>query len=243
MTLDPVMRLRVMAVSLVAMMAWSTSLLIGTASICQTLPNVLSKSRITMRPNASRQRISRSNTLIEPGKSVGLLSLGDSKERAFEIFTFKADQDQEWEDDCGTTLNWVSVPDKRGAGGGNVFVKFRDDKVVQIESATTRFHTKEGITTYDSPEMVRGSYKNLRAYVLQSSPVRALGDRPLVFWVDKMAGIAFVFAYDRKQDCRYLYKIVVFKPNTDLCPEEEAPNSPSWHEIAPYSLEPPDTIA
>ena len=38
--------------------------------------------------------------------------------------------------------------------------------------------------------------KGLRAFVLLTAPVPALGDRPLVFWVDKKRGLAFAFAYD-----------------------------------------------
>jgi hypothetical protein len=78
--------------------------------------------------------------------------------------------------------------------------------------------------------------------VLISSPISALGDRPLVFWVDNKKGIAFAFAYSRAEQKRYLYKILVFRPGTNLCPEEEATDSPNWRELAPYSLEPPDQM-
>jgi hypothetical protein len=177
--------------------------------------------------------------LIEPGTKVGPLVLGDNREHILELFPPES-QDQQWKDNCGTTLNWVdhSTP----SGGGNVFVRFRDQKVFQIESASTRFHTIEGITTYDSPEQVQRFYKNLRAYVLLAPPVTAFGDRPLIFWIDKSAGIAFAFAYYQEEHKRYLYKIIVFRPNTNVCPEDYTTDSPKWRELAPYSLEPPDSF-
>src|SRR3954464_9100526 len=47
-----------------------------------------------------------SNTMIEAGHSVGPLKLGDSEERALELFP-KKEIDQKWEDPCGSTIDWV----------------------------------------------------------------------------------------------------------------------------------------
>ena len=94
-------------------------------------------------------------------------------------------------------------------------------KIFQIESATTRFHTGDGITTFDHAEKVATAYKDLRAFTLLTPPDPALGDRPLVFWIDKKKGVAFVFAYYPQEHKRYLYKIIVFEPNKTFCPEEE----------------------
>jgi hypothetical protein len=179
-------------------------------------------------------------TVIEPGLSVGPLKLGDSRARALELFPRK-DEDQEWEDQCGTTLFWVDRNNPMGRGDLSIHLK--KDKVFQIESATTRFHTAEGITTFDSPDKVVSAYKDLVAYTLLTPPRPALGDRPLVFWVDKKKGIAFVFAYYPAKRNRYVYKIIVFVPNKTFCPEGETTNSPKWQQIDPYSLEPPGELA
>lgn len=179
-------------------------------------------------------------TLIEPGSVVGPLKLGDTQARALELFP-KKDEDQEWDDKCGTTFDWIDATNPMGRG--DLFIRLKKGKVFQIESATTRFHTAEGITTFDRPEKVTNSYKDLRAYTLLTPPTPALGDRPLVFWVDKKKGMAFAFAYDPSKHKRYVYKIIVFEPNKNFCPEQENQGSPKWEEVPPYSLEPPIALS
>jgi len=177
-----------------------------------------------------------SAVLIEPGVSVGSLKLGDTRERVQELFPKKY-EDQEWENHCGTTFNWVDAENK--IRGGNLFIRFKKGKIFQIDSATTRFHTAEDIAPLDSPEKVASAYRDLKAFTLLTAPVAALGDRPLIFWVDKKKGIAFTFAYYPAQHKRYLYQITVFVPGKTFCPQEETTDSPMWQEIRPYSLEPP----
>lgn len=174
--------------------------------------------------------------IIEPGIGFGGLKITDTREKVYKLFPLKPKTDQEWRDECGGMYSWV-------ADSGNVDFSFVDGRLTQIESATTRFHTVNGVTTYDSPEKVRRYYKGLRAYVLLGPTSAALGDRPLVFWVAKDRGIAFEFAYDSKERDRYLYKIIVFKPHTKMCPEGKTTTPENWHELAPYSLELPDQTA
>jgi len=179
-------------------------------------------------------------TLIEPGVSIGALKLGDSQDRALELFPKKY-EDQQWDDSCGTTFTWADTENK--IRGGTLSIRVKKGKVFQIESGTTRFHTVEGITALDPPEKVAHSYKDLHAYTLLTHPSAALGDRPLVFWVDKKRGIAFSFAYYPSQHKRYLYKTIVFVPGKTFCPEQETTNSPKWQAINPYSIEPPVELA
>jgi hypothetical protein len=186
-----------------------------------------------------------SQTLIEPGARVGALKLGDSRDRALELFPKKS-EDQEWDDKCGgsggTMLDWVDA--QNPTGHGDLYIRLnKKGKVFQIESATTRFRTAEGITTFDHADKVAENYKDLRAYTLLSPPVPALGSRPLVYWIDKKNGIAFVFAYYPKERKRYVYKIIVFEPNKTFCPEEETVSSPKWQSIPSYALEPPPELA
>ena len=113
----------------------------------------------------------------------------------------------------------------------------------QIESSTTRFHTAEDITTFTDPAKVAHAYRDMKAFVLLTPPAPALGDRPLVFWIDKRKGIAFALAYDPSQHKRYVYKIIVFEPNKDFCPEQEKTSSPKWQSISPYAIEPPRELS
>jgi hypothetical protein len=181
-----------------------------------------------------------SKNMIEPGLRLGLLKIGDTRERALELFPKKA-EDQEWQNSCGTTLDWVDSSNPTGRG--DVFIRLKKDKIFQIESATTSFHTAEEITTFDHPDKVASAYKDMHAYTLLTAPNPALGGRPLVFWIDKKRGIAFVFAYYPAEHKRYLYKIVIFAPNKTFCPEEETISSPKWQAIPSYAVEPPAELA
>ncbi len=180
------------------------------------------------------------NTLIVPGASVGPLKLGDPRARALELFPQKP-EDQQWDDLCGTTLDWIDTANPMGRG--ELLIRIKKDKIFQIESATTRFKTAEGLSTFNAPDDVRNIYKGMRAYTLLTAPVPALGDRPLVFWVDKKQGIAFAFAYDPSHRKRYVYKVIVFEPNKDFCPEQEKTSSPKWQGLNPYATEPPRELS
>jgi hypothetical protein len=178
---------------------------------------------------------------IEPGLSIGPLKLGDTRDRALELFPRK-DEDQEWNNSCGTTLDWVDSANRTGRG--DLLIRLnKKGKIFQIESSTTRFQTAEGITTFDHADKVASAYKDLHAFTLLTPPDPARGDRPLVFWIDKKKGIAFVFAYYPKERKRYLFKVIVFEPNKNFCPEEETTNSSKWQAIPSYALEPPAELA
>jgi len=179
-------------------------------------------------------------TTIEPGQSLGPLKLGESQDRALELFPKKA-EDQEWDDPCGHTIDWVDSSNPMGRG--DVFIRLKKGKIFQIESSSTRFQTPEGITTFDSPDKVAAAYKEMRAWVLLTAPNPALGDRPLVFWIDKKRGIAFTLAYDPSHRKRYVYKITVFEPKHDFCPEQETINSVKWQAIDSYRTEPPRDLS
>lgn len=202
-------------------------------------PLILILPMLLIIPSALRAQIAEEptfvNTMIEPGHSLGPLKLGDSPEHAQELFP-KKDIDQEWEDACGTTIDWTDSANP--IGHGEVFIRLKKGKVFQIESSTTRFHTAEDITTFDSPEKVEKSYKDMRAWVLLSPPSPALGSRPPVFWIDKKKGIAFELAYDAPHHKRYVYKVIVFEPNKMFCPEQETVNSVKWQAIDAYAVEP-----
>lgn len=180
------------------------------------------------------------NTVIEPGSGIGPLKLNDSRDKALQLFP-KKEIDQEWDDPCGTTIDWTDSTNP--VGHGDVFIRVKKGKIFQIESSTTRFQTAEGITTFDSPEKVAAAYRNMKAGVLLTDLSPALGSRPLVFWFDKKKGVAFALAYDRPHHKRYVYKIIVFEPNKNFCPEQGTMNSNEWQSIEPYSQEPPRDLS
>ena len=198
-----------------------------------TTPAVLRAQRADDEPHFT-------STMIEPGAGIGPLKINDSRERALELFP-KKDIDQEWEDPCGTTIDWTDSTNP--VGHGDVFIRMKKGKIFQIESSSSRFHTAEDITTFDSPDKVAHAYKDMRAYVLLTAPNPALGSRPLVFWVDKKKGIAFALAFDPSHHKRYVYKIIVFEPNKNFCPEQDTINSTKWQSIPQYAVEPPAELS
>lgn len=175
--------------------------------------------------------------LIIPGKSVGQLNLGDTHDRAMELFPYKQYMDQEWseEGDCGRTVNWFDMQKSKMLG--NVFIRFKEDKVFQIDSGTRSFRTQDGITISSSPKEVRERYPSLRAYILSNGFSEASGGRPLVYWIDSEKGIAFAFTYGRNVHKRYLNWIIVFKPQAEVCPQYGPLGPSDKREIPPYSLE------
>jgi hypothetical protein len=176
--------------------------------------------------------------VIEPGSGVGELALGDTHSKALELYPFKQDVDQEFaqDPDCGVELNFVDFRDPRKVG--NVFVRFRDDKVFQIDVASSRYKTAAGISTSSSPLEVRKAYPRLRSYILSDVTSEALHDRPLIYWIGENEGIAFAFAWDPKAHERFLYEIIVFRPRALVCAPDTALDSPKRRELAPFSLQP-----
>lgn len=207
-----------------------TALLLGVLSFFS--PLVLTAQ--TMRSHG----VGKSNTVIA-GTQAGPLKLGDSREQALELFPFKKDYDQQYDqpETCGTELNWVDIRDPQR--GGNVFIHFREGAVFQIDVADPSFRTPDGITFLSSPEQVRRHHPKLEAWILSGNTGgEALGERPLVYWIDRNAGIAFSFAYSQSERKRYVWEIIVFKPGTDICPQDDSTNSPDKKKLAPFSLEP-----
>lgn len=187
--------------------------------------------------NQSREQEGSNSALIVPGQRVGQLKLGDTRARALELFPYKRDMDQEWPegDDCGTTINWLDMKNSKMLG--NVFIRFKGNKVFQIDSGTTSFHTADGITVSSSPQEIRKKYPGLRAYILSNGSSEASGGRPLVYWLDADRGIAFGFTGGRRDHKHYLNWIIVFKPHAEVCPEYGPLGPSDKRELLPYSLE------
>ena len=175
--------------------------------------------------------------LIVPGMSAGPLQLGDTRERALELFPMKPNIDQEWGErvDCGTTINWLDM--KSHKMSGNIFIRLKEGRVFQIDAGTTSFHTARNINMKSSPQDIRKKYPGLRAYIISSGFSEASGNRPLVYWVDSEKGIAFAFAYSQRDQKRSLNWIIVFKPGAEICPQWPDMEPTEKRELPAYSLE------
>jgi len=175
------------------------------------------------------------DTLILAGRAVGMLRLGDSEGRFYELFPRKPNIDERYAyPGCGVDMHWLDL-DRNSAG---IFALSQQSRITQIEASTPRYRTLEGITVNSSPEDVRSHYPGMRAYVALNTSYHVFGDRDLVYWVDWKKGIAFSFSYSDNDEKRGVYKVIVFPSEGKFC-REGAPLSPdNWRELAPYSLEP-----
>lgn len=181
------------------------------------------------------------SSLINPGKGVGFLKLGDTRERVLELFPLNKEHDNEYTySSCGprTEIHWLDLT--RGVSNPSEMSFFlRDNRVFQIESADPRFRTKDGITTNASPRNIRRQYPGLTAYALVRSGGKEVGGRDLVYWISKQQGIAFEFAYHSSLRRRLTSKVIVFPLNSEFHPGGCIVPPREWVELAPYSLEPP----
>jgi hypothetical protein len=184
-------------------------------------------------------QVARDSRQVIAGVQVGPLKLGDSKVRALELFPLKQSVDQEYPQpgECGTELNWVDLRNPKRPG--NVFIHFRGGAVFQIDVADPSFRTLDGISFLSSPGLVRERHPKLEAWILSGSTGgEALGERLLVYWIDREAGIAFSLAYSQSERKRYVYEMIVFKSGTDICPHDDSTNSSAKKKLPPFSIEP-----
>jgi hypothetical protein len=183
-------------------------------------------------------------SLIEPGRSVGALRLGDTRERVNQIFPKKPNYDEEYNYDapCPRTeihsLD-IDLSQENGPVSNGVFIYLKDGRVSQIQVATPRFHTADGITEDSTPAEVRRHYQQLQSYVLSNSGAKVNGGRDLVYWVDRQKGIAFEFYYNRKANQRRVSKVIVFNPNSEFQPEGCVSPPQELRELEPFAVEPP----
>jgi hypothetical protein len=173
-------------------------------------------------------------SFIEPGHSVGLVVLGETRERLEFLTPVKAiNEYPESAPDCEarTEMSW-SEPN--GPGGLSVFL--RNGAVFQIESATPRYSTKEGVTVGSSPSALERHFKRLEAYVLDPTGDQESGFHDLNYWIDREQGIAFELAYYPKARRRAVSKIIVFTPHTDFLPQGCIPPTQRWFESPSYTF-------
>lgn len=180
--------------------------------------------------------------LIKPGVSVGALRLGDTRERALEMFPKKPNYDEEYNYDgrftpcVYTEIHWLDFDHLDRWG---IFIYLKEGRIYQIKADTPRYATVEGITSDSSPEDVRSHYPKLQAYVLLHSGAKVNGGRDLIYWVDRQQGITFEFYYDGRVDARRVASINIFEPGTEFLPNGCISPPREWHRLEPFALEPP----
>jgi len=182
-------------------------------------------------------------SFVEPGRRIGPLKLGDTQERALELFPLKADIDQEYVvPNCGTEYEWLDLDNHQG---GNVLIIFKDNLVSQISSTINRYRTIKGTGPGSSPDEVRRHYKELSAYLYLGRTPEALNESPLVVWSDSKRGIAFTFLHRSRSDRRFsVYSVIVFPPESSFCEQDAVvPDPQTWRKLVPYSLAPPNAPA
>lgn len=215
---------------------------IGCAAQVQRAPAVARSATQTVSTSAPVP--STDAALIEPGRRVGALRLGDTRERVIEVFPKKPNYDEEYNYDEGcprTEIHWLDIDlrHENGAVSNGVFVYLKDGRVFQIEAATPHFHTADGIKEDSTPEGVSRHYHRLKAYVLSNSGTKVNGGRDLIYWMDRQSGIAFEFYYNTAKRERRVSKVIVFQPGSGLQPGGCVSSPQELLELEPFSLEPP----
>jgi hypothetical protein len=179
-------------------------------------------------------------SVIIPGRSVGPLQLGDTRERALELFGEPTEEYAYDENSLGrcklTEMHWNDLiyNDRWG-----IFIYLRNNRIYQIFADTPRYATAAGITSDSSPQNVRRNHLTLQSYVLMHSGSKVNGGRDLIYWVDRSTGIAFEFYYHRSLDTRRVASIIVFEPDVEFLPKgcNEIPQE--WRELKPFASELP----
>jgi len=132
----------------------------------------------------------------QPGKGVGFLKLGDTRERVrnFSHSTKKHDNEYTYSS-CGprTEIHWLDLT--RGFPNlQRCLFFFVNNRVFQSNPPIRDFEPKTELRLMrlqKHPAAVSG----LTAYALVRSGGKEVGGRDLVYWISKQQGIAFEFAY------------------------------------------------
>lgn len=167
----------------------------------------------------------RGEHVITPGHGIGKAVLGISEEDISQLFPYNSRRDQKWTDDCGDAYNWIGDEHEK------LLFRFQNGRLTQVEARSRSFHTAESLNLDSGLSDVRKEYPNLRAYKLLAPVDIAQGNQPLIFWIDKLRGVAFALAYGTDTKKRYLYYIIVFPAGTMFCPEGELIDDGKWVEV------------
>ncbi len=207
----------------VSSIAWGRTLAISLVMLClgynagehqsSAMPQVFNAGNLGLRPGAPA---SQTSELIKPGLSVGVLQLGGTRKRVIGLLGKKPeDEEYSYGEPCPREeIHWLDLQ----MNSNGLFVYLNNGQIFQIESATRRYRTADGITEGSSPADVHRIYSEVETFVLTNSKAKVNGGRDLVYWVDHKRGIAFEFYYDRLTRKRRLSKVIVFEPGSRFQP-------------------------
>ncbi|HEV2521800.1 MAG TPA: hypothetical protein VGT24_05405 [Candidatus Acidoferrales bacterium] len=133
-----------------------------------------------------------------------------------------------------TEMSWAELE-----GDGYISAFLRDGAVFQIESATRRYSTSEGVTVNTSPsrlEKLKKQFGWLEAYVLDPSGGQEFDLHDFNYWVSRERGIAFELAYSPKSHRRFVRKVIVFAPGTEFFPEGCIAPTQRWFAAPAYTF-------
>jgi hypothetical protein len=171
--------------------------------------------------------------LIKPGRSVGVLHLGDTRDKLIKVLGEKLEEYTYDDPVKYSEMHWYDAEADRNG----IFAYLKDGRVFQIESDTPRYRTAEGVTSDATPESVHSKYPDLQAYILLGSGSKVNGGRDLVYWVDRQRGIAFEFYYNSKAKKRRVSKTIVFEPGSEFQPEGHVSSPQELRKLKAFALE------
>lgn len=155
--------------------------------------------------------------LIQPGKSVGEVSLESSLASFQTVFAKNPGTDEELPlNSCGVSgYHWVDV----NLDATGVYAYLRDREIVQIAVKTPRFALPNGLKVEASEQDVKRRYPNGKGFVLLHSGSAAVGGRDLIYWVDEHDGVAFELYWNARKASRFVSGIFIFEKQTEFLPE------------------------
>lgn len=157
------------------------------------------------------------NSKIIPGSRVGVLSIGDTRERIISVLgKKKEDEEYTYTDPCNyTEIHWLDLE----THSNGLFFYLRKGRVFQIDVATPRYSTMDGISVEAPDDLIKSKCLNCDTYVLLHSGSKVVGGQDLMYLVNAQKGIAFELYYNKAERKRRVSKIIVFEPKTDFTPE------------------------
>jgi len=181
------------------------------------------------------------SSLVVEGKSIGQISLGDSLADVTTILPFRKNYDEIHDKGIfkypdGTVDICAKVLYRNAVGPKDDFdlsIYFDDDdRVIQIEGSSSRYHLRSNISYGDKLRGVAKKYSDAQIYVLRGSGASSIAGKDLVYIFDEQSGIAFEFRYSRQSKARKLDLFIVFPPGHQFFPETCVTEPQSFNRIS-----------
>ena len=180
---------------------------------------------------------SSAKTVIVSGKSVGRINVGDTLDQIFQLYP-KVKRSS-YLSTKGCDYGILELP-------GFQSLTIENERVVQItvknDYSKTAPETAEKIKTGSSAASVKKAYPSAtKAYTKLSETYSATGYYPLIYWVDKEAGIAFEFYTDSSRG-RLVNAIHIFPPNGQFLFDDACGDSEDLRELPAFAVKVPEKM-